>query len=287
MAKYSRLNCCPLMVISVMLVGALVKVAPPRQNKGKLKWQIWESEIAVSTQNPSSRWRQWRLLHFFRSARWRQGRQMLVYEFMPNGTLRDHLSAIVSSQGRQSIPVPATMDIDSQPTMEETIIVGDDLMLGPPSPVIPPEIASHVLEGVDLCDGILRNFFLCLQINDIEPFCQDEIVLYQECVTKRDKELRQRLFDSEHKLGLSMPLDEAKERADQLQSDVTSLERHMILASGVEGMEGFRQRWSLHGRIQDTKGRLEALNQGIEKRKHDKIQEESKGANVKKKWFFW
>lgn len=45
--------------------------------------------------------------------------------------------------------------------MEETILVGDDLMMGPPSPIIPPEIASHVLEGVDMCDGILRNLFLC------------------------------------------------------------------------------------------------------------------------------
>ena len=45
--------------------------------------------------------------------------------------------------------------------MEETILVGDDLMMGPPSPIIPPEIASHVLEGVDLCDGILKNLFLC------------------------------------------------------------------------------------------------------------------------------
>jgi hypothetical protein len=51
--------------------------------------------------------------------------------------------------------------VDSQQTMEETILVGDDLMMGPPSPLIPPEIASHVLEGVDMCDGILRNLFLC------------------------------------------------------------------------------------------------------------------------------
>lgn len=52
--------------------------------------------------------------------------------------------------------------VDSQQTMEETILVGDDLMMVPPSPLIPPEIASHVLEGVDLCDGILRNLFLCM-----------------------------------------------------------------------------------------------------------------------------
>ncbi|OAY63137.1 hypothetical protein ACMD2_15854 [Ananas comosus] len=179
------------------------------------------------------------------------------------------------------------MDVDSQPTMEETILVGDDLMLGPPSPLIPQEIASHVLEGVDLCDGILRNLFLCLQINDIEPFCQDEIVLYRQCAEKRDKELRQRLQDSEHKLGLSMPLDEAKDRAAQLQSEVTLLERRLILASGIEGMEGFRQRWSLHGRVEDTKRRLEALNQGMAKRSTENTKDEVKGDKRKKKWFFW
>lgn len=179
------------------------------------------------------------------------------------------------------------MDVDSQPSMEETILVGDDLMLGPPSPLIPPEIASHVLEGVDLCDRILRNLFLCLQINDIEPFCQDEIVLYRQCAEKRDKMLRERLQDSEYKLGLSMPLDEAKERAGQLQTAVTSLERRMILASGMEGMEGFRQRWSLHGRLEDTKNRLEALNKGMETRKDAVPQREPQGDSIKRRWFFW
>ncbi|XP_021831138.1 uncharacterized protein LOC110771162 isoform X1 [Prunus avium] len=161
------------------------------------------------------------------------------------------------------------MDVDSQPTMEETILVGDDLMTGPPSPVIPPEIASHVLEGVDMCDGILRNLFLCLQINDIEPFCQDELVMYKQCAEKRDRELRKRLQDSEHKLGLSMPLNEANVRASQLEKEVTSLDRRLILASGLEGIEGFRQRWSLHGRLTDTKKRLESLKQGMETRKKD------------------
>ncbi|XP_052191010.1 uncharacterized protein LOC127800437 [Diospyros lotus] len=175
------------------------------------------------------------------------------------------------------------MDVDSQPTMEETILVGDDLMMGPPSPVIPPEIASHVLEGVDLCDGLLRNLFLCLQINDIEPFCQDEIAVYRQCAEKRDKQLRQRLQDSERKLGLSMPLDEAKERAAQLESEASTLERRLILASGIEGMEGFRQRWSLHGRFTDTKRRLEALKDGIDNRKKD----EPAGDSTKKRWSFW
>ncbi|GMG98465.1 hypothetical protein Nepgr_000305 [Nepenthes gracilis] len=169
------------------------------------------------------------------------------------------------------------MDVDSQPTMEETILVGDDLMFGPPSPLIPPEIASHVLEGVDLCDGLLRNLFLCLQVNDIEPFCQDEIVLYRQCAERRDKELRQRLQDSEHKLGLSMPLDQANERAAQLDSEVKTLERRLILASGVEGMEGFRQRWSLHGRLTDTRKRLESLTQGMEERGKDEPVQSSTG----------
>lgn len=176
------------------------------------------------------------------------------------------------------------MDVDSKPTMEETILVGDDLMLGPPSPIIPPEIASHVLQGADLCDGILRNLFLCLQINDIEPFCQDEIGLYQQCAERRDKELRQRLQDSERKLGISMPLEQAKERCNTLESEATLLERRLILASGVEGMEGFRQRWSLHGRLTDMKMRLEALKHGIDNRKKDEPVGES---SPKKRWFFW
>lgn len=179
------------------------------------------------------------------------------------------------------------MDVDSQPTMEETILVGDDLMTGPPSPIIPPEIAPYVLEGVNLCDGLLRNLFLCLQINDIEPFCQDEIAVYRQCAERRDKELRQRLQDSEHKLGLSMPLDQAKERATQLESEATTLERRFILASGMEGVEGFRQRWSLHGRLADTRKRLEALKQGMEKRKTDEVPAAQASPSQSRKWFFW
>ncbi|CAL9037874.1 unnamed protein product [Musa banksii] len=192
---------------------------------------------------------------------------------------------------------------DSQPTMEETILLGDDVMLGLPSPIIPPEIASHVLEGVDLCDGVLRNLFLLnhlintfgLKINNIKPFCQDEIVLYQQCAEKRVSHiyLRQRLLHSEHKLGLSMPFTAAKERAAELQLEVTSLERHMmILASGIEIMERFHQRWSLHGRLEDPKlffnvqKRSEALNWGIVKRKPGNIQGEPKGDAVRKKWIF-
>ncbi|XP_066168132.1 uncharacterized protein [Oryza sativa Japonica Group] len=110
------------------------------------------------------------------------------------------------------------MDVDKQETMEETILTGDDLMREPPSPAIPKEIASHVLQGVEPCDG--------LQINDIEPFCQDEIVFYRQCAAKRDKEIREKMVDSEYKLRISMPLEEGKERTTQLQLEVTLLERH-------------------------------------------------------------
>ncbi|KAI3902214.1 hypothetical protein MKW92_046530 [Papaver armeniacum] len=153
----------------------------------------------------------------------------------------------------------------------KTILVGDDLMTGPPSPIIPPEIASHVLEGVETC----------LQINDIEPFCQDEIVIYKQCVDKR----------SEDKLGLIMPLDDQTEPPASNQSHITgevsglieSFYRRLILASGAEGMDGFRQRWSLHGRLEDTKKRLESLKQGMEKR--EKKEEPTSSTTSKKGWF--
>eukprot|EP01018_Ginkgo_biloba_P008776 Gb_31000 [translate_table: standard] len=178
------------------------------------------------------------------------------------------------------------MNVMDDGPIEKTVLVGDDLMLGPPSPLIPPEIASYVLEGVELCDGILKKFFHCLQINDIEPFCQDELALYRRCAENRDKELRHRIQESERKLGHSMPEEDAKERAAQLQSEATLLERRLILASGVEGMEGFRQRWSLHGRLQDTKKRLEALEQGLANKKKEE-ERNFQEPHSKKGWRIW
>ncbi|PPD99712.1 hypothetical protein GOBAR_DD03275 [Gossypium barbadense] len=113
------------------------------------------------------------------------------------------------------------MDVDSQPTMEETILVGDDLLMGPPSPVIPQEITSHVLEGVELCDGILRTLFC---INDIEPFCQDELALYRQCAEKR-AELES--FKMEY-ANARLECNTADERANILASEVIGLEEKAL-----------------------------------------------------------
>ncbi|THU68935.1 hypothetical protein C4D60_Mb08t09080 [Musa balbisiana] len=144
------------------------------------------------------------------------------------------------------------------PTMEETILLGDDLMLGLPSPIIPPEIASHVLEGVDLCDGVLRNLFLLkeshlvnalgFQIDNIEPFCQDEIVLYQQCAEKR-------------------------QRKELLNSN-----RRLHIWKGTRFLQVELKSWkdfTSIGVCMDKK--LEALNWGIVKRKPGNIQGEPKG----------
>ncbi|KAL9677169.1 hypothetical protein QQ045_005397 [Rhodiola kirilowii] len=114
--------------------------------------------------------------------------------------------------------------VDSQPMMEETILVGDYIMLGPPSPLIPPEIASHVLNGA--CKSMTSSHFARVSL-----FCTDNVQrkgsdiacyvsMYNEgymTLTRqrlmvrslifRIKELRKR---REHKLGLSMPFDDAK-----------------------------------------------------------------------------
>lgn len=54
-----------------------------------------------------------------------------------------------------------TMDTDSQEATEETIFTGEDLMSGPPSPVVPPELAPQILDGVELCASHLRKLFEC------------------------------------------------------------------------------------------------------------------------------
>ncbi|KAG0577637.1 hypothetical protein M758_5G161800 [Ceratodon purpureus] len=165
---------------------------------------------------------------------------------------------------------------------EETILTGDDLMMGPPSPFVPPELASHVLDGVESCSTSLRRLFHCLHVNDIEPFCQDHIILYRRCSEQRDTEIRKRIQDAEKKLATTMPEEEARERQAQLKAEAELLERRMILASGVEGVEGFRQRWSIHGRLYDTNKRIESIDLGLESRVKQEPQPEHS-----KSWWKW
>ncbi|KAL2613026.1 hypothetical protein R1flu_024718 [Riccia fluitans] len=164
------------------------------------------------------------------------------------------------------------MDTDAQEQIEEVILTGDDLMTGPPSPLIPADISSKVLSGMELCSANLRKLFECLHKNDIEPFCQDEILMYKHCAQARDTVLRERIYDIEEALGRRMPESEVVERVEKLKSASELLERRFILASGFEGIEGFRQRWSLNGQLHDTKKRIERLELGLASRKEDEAQ---------------
>ncbi|URE40909.1 hypothetical protein MUK42_32585 [Musa troglodytarum] len=64
-------------------------------------------------------------------------------------TDRRKLCLCFQLQGISSLPKEGHIPVEQprMPIMEEIISLGDDLMLGLPSPIIPPEIASHVLEG--------------------------------------------------------------------------------------------------------------------------------------------
>ncbi|KAL3680013.1 hypothetical protein R1sor_022969 [Riccia sorocarpa] len=161
------------------------------------------------------------------------------------------------------------MDTDAQEQIEEVILTGDDLMTGPPSPLIPADIAPHVLSGMELCSANLRKLFECLHKNDIEPFCQDEILMYRRCAQARDTALRDKLYDTEEALGRRIPESEVEERLKKLKSDAELLERRFILASGLEGIEGLRQRWSLSGQLHDTTKRIERLELGLARRKEE------------------
>ncbi|TYG80196.1 hypothetical protein ES288_D02G197200v1 [Gossypium darwinii] len=75
------------------------------------------------------------------------------------------------------------VSIDSQPTMEETILVGDDLMMGPPSSVILQEITSHVLEGVELSYTFFYSCYVwCLVLQaELESFKMEYANVRLEC----------------------------------------------------------------------------------------------------------
>ncbi|GAQ82876.1 hypothetical protein KFL_001270180 [Klebsormidium nitens] len=144
--------------------------------------------------------------------------------------------------------------------VEEAIMTGDDLMVGPPAPLLPADLAPQILEGVDVCQRPLRRLYKCLYENaDAEPFCQNEILLSGRCFQKRDEELRSRLLREESKLARTLPGPELERRQGDLLAAAELLQRRLILASGIDGIEGFRQRWKLNGQLTDVRSRLERL----------------------------
>lgn len=160
---------------------------------------------------------------------------------------------------------------------EETILTGEDLMLGPPSPRIPPELATDMLKGMRICAEELRTFFQCLHEHEVEPFCQDEIIQFRKCSQERDQLLRQKLVEAETKFSGQLSEKEALDRLKNLESAAELLERRLLLASGIEGFVGFQQRWKFHGELQDIRKRLDVVERQV------KILENLRTKSVQKK----
>lgn len=40
-------------------------------------------------------------------------------------------------------------------------MTGNDLMVGPPAPLLPADLAPRILDGVDTCQGSLRRLYKC------------------------------------------------------------------------------------------------------------------------------
>lgn len=161
---------------------------------------------------------------------------------------------------------------------EEVILTSDDLITGPPSPVLPPDLAAKVLEGVDTCADKLRSLFECLQVNEVEPFCQDNIIAFRRCAQNRDSKLRQRLTAVEAEAVCERDPRGNEARLGELKGEVELLERKLILLSAAPGADGFQMRWRLHGEITDTKSRMKALEEAMSRQhKESSIKEQRSG----------
>ncbi|GJP33025.1 hypothetical protein CLOM_g17599 [Closterium sp. NIES-68] len=161
---------------------------------------------------------------------------------------------------------------------EEVILTANDLMTGPPSPVIPRDLAPRVLDGVDTCSDRLRALFECLHANEVEPFCQDHIIMLRRCTTHRDEVLRARLVQAEGEAASSRSAEGNQERVEGMRGQAEQLERRLILASGVPGPEGFQTRWRLHGELQDTKARMKVLEARIREEQEQVSKEEARAS---------
>ncbi|KAL2503449.1 Wall-associated receptor kinase 2 [Abeliophyllum distichum] len=143
--------------------------------------------------------------------------------------------------------------------MEKTILVGDDLMMGPPSPLIPPEIAARNGSRIEVQLGrTLTGPMSCTK--KIDRYDSFTILTSWWLFLGNFSKVRKFVF----------LLETTRHVANEAESmSFISDFRRSILASRVEGMEGFRQRWSLHGCLIDTKRRLVAMKQRMENRKNE------------------
>eukprot|EP00850_Spirogloea_muscicola_P016694 SM000137S00472 [mRNA] locus=s137:311893:315848:+ [translate_table: standard] len=143
-------------------------------------------------------------------------------------------------------------------------------MAGPPPPLVLEELADAALAGLDLCNHQLRVLFECLHRHDIEPFCQEEIIRFRRCsqqryrqnlghLNRQDKELRERLLGAEQAYSVKLSSENRRQRREELEALISLLDRRLILATGVEGMAGFKQRWQLNGQLHDARSRLQVL----------------------------
>jgi len=64
-----------------------------------------------------------------------------------------------------------------------------------------------------------------------------------------------------------LSLEEGAARVAALRAEVAALQRHLVLASAMEGPEGFQVRWRLHGEAKDIEERAAALETHLAQRK--------------------
>ncbi|CAI5475168.1 unnamed protein product [Closterium sp. Yama58-4] len=167
---------------------------------------------------------------------------------------------------------------------EEVILTANDLIMGPPSPVIPRDLSPRVLEGVDTCSDRLRALFECLHANEVEPFCQDAILTLRRCTAHRDEVLRARLLQAEGEAAACRSAEGNEERVGVMKGQAEQLERRLILASATPGPEGFQARWRLHGELQDTRARMKVLEAKMHERQEQASREKERASSSKPWW---
>ncbi|KAK4522733.1 hypothetical protein GAYE_PCTG14G0623 [Galdieria yellowstonensis] len=129
-----------------------------------------------------------------------------------------------------------------------------------PPPELPKELPKDFLKDLNLCQKHLANVFRCFLLFSEEKRCRIQMTIYRKCKERRDKEIRERLWEWDDGYFRSLNSKSRQLLVEELQKE---LRRRQELLEQTKERNNKLGATHVESRIADLQRRLEHLKQFI------------------------
>ncbi|GJQ09870.1 hypothetical protein GpartN1_g1661.t1 [Galdieria partita] len=127
-----------------------------------------------------------------------------------------------------------------------------------PPPELPQEVPKDFLKDFNLCQKHLANVFRCFLLFSEEKRCRIQMTIYRKCKERRDKAIRERLWDWDEGYFRSLNSKSRQALFGELQNE---LEKRQELLQRAKERNNKLGAIHVESRISDLQRRLEHLKQ--------------------------